>query len=413
MDGKEIHAVFMRDFAQSQSSLHESMHQALRAIRNHLDMDVAFVSEFRDGKRWFVAIDQRRGQLVPLEEGGSDPLNEALCHHIAVGNAPQMMLHAAADPIALAVPALIKIPVGVHVSVPILNGNGEVFGMLCCFSRATRPRVSQRDMRLVRTFADIIGSNIAILQAMNGPTADLRTELATLLTAGRIEPVFQPICELQTGRVAGYEALSRFPDLPNRAVDEVFDSARRSGLGVELELQAARRIMRAIANAPLRYGYISINFSYRTLICDAINAMYENDCKGLPQPGYIIEISEQEAVDNFDTLRATLSEMRAKGLKIAVDDVGAGQSGLKHLLQLEPDMIKLDRSVTAGLTDQREARAMVAAMQGFARETGADLVAEGIETAEQAKILTDLGVTLGQGFWLGRPEPLTRLKHRT
>jgi EAL domain-containing protein (putative c-di-GMP-specific phosphodiesterase class I) len=227
--------------------------------------------------------------------------------------------------------------------------------------------------------------------------------VAQTLVSGRIGIDFQPIRALSDLRIAGYEGLARFPDIHGTSVQSIFDAARAGGLGPELELQALRRAVEASQNRPPEGVFIALNLSYRTLVCDMLQAMYERDCVGLPREGYIIEISEAEAIENFSMLREALVPIRAAGMKLAIDDVGAGQSGLRHILLLEPDMIKIDKSVTAELVERKASRAMIAALTSFGEQTDCDIVAEGVETPAQLRILQDLGTPMGQGYLLGRP----------
>jgi EAL domain-containing protein (putative c-di-GMP-specific phosphodiesterase class I) len=105
-------------------------------------------------------------------------------------------------------------------------------------------------------------------------------------------------------------------------------------------------------------------------------------------------------------LLAELAPLRALGLRVAIDDAGAGYSGLRHILAVEPDTVKLDISLTRGIDQDRKRRALASALIAFAREINVGMIAEGVETAAELKTLTELGVGHAQGFFLGRPMPL-------
>jgi len=118
-----------------------------------------------------------------------------------------------------------------------------------------------------------------------------------------------------------------------------------------------------------------------------------------------LEVTEQQPIESYERFSAALQPLRQAGLRLAVDDVGAGFASLKHILRLSPHMIKLDHSLTNEIIHSHSARALAAALTGFAIETGTTVLAEGIETEDQLSLLITLGVSLGQGFLLGRPGP--------
>jgi EAL domain-containing protein (putative c-di-GMP-specific phosphodiesterase class I) len=119
-----------------------------------------------------------------------------------------------------------------------------------------------------------------------------------------------------------------------------------------------------------------------------------------------LEITEHEAIDDYATLADALAPLRERGLRVAVDDVGAGYASLRHALQLAPDMVKMDISLTRDIDRDAGRRALATALISFAAETDMTIVAEGIETAGELHALRELGVKYGQGFYLARPAPL-------
>jgi EAL domain-containing protein (putative c-di-GMP-specific phosphodiesterase class I) len=123
----------------------------------------------------------------------------------------------------------------------------------------------------------------------------------------------------------------------------------------------------------------------------------------------VIEITEHARVDNYDELTYALDNLRAHGARIAVDDAGAGYASLQHILRLRPEIIKLDLTITRNVDSDPIRRALTAALVGFAREIGASIVAEGIETADEVNTLKHLGVPSGQGYHLGYPAPIDAL----
>lgn len=226
-----------------------------------------------------------------------------------------------------------------------------------------------------------------------------RAEIEGLLE--REQPVvafFQPLVSLSTGRVLGYEALSRFPDPPGRGPDAWFAQAARCGLAARLEAAALRA---ALSKEGRPQGtFLSINVSPTTLGSAEVQAVLPTDMTGL-----VVEITEHELADDLDALEKELAALRERGAKIAVDDAGAGYSGLQTVMRIQPDVIKLDRSLVMNLDEDPAKEALIDSFVRFARRTGASVCAEGIERMEELKLLADLDVTYGQGYVLARPAP--------
>lgn len=224
---------------------------------------------------------------------------------------------------------------------------------------------------------------------MVGPLVDSRL----------IEPVFQPIVALETGKAVGWEALSRFRAVPIRPPQRWFAEAERAGVRTELELAAARKAIAEFRTANLS-GYLAVNVSPATLRhCEALS-------RELGEHPLVIELTEHTAIDDYDQLAPLLDRLRATGTLIAVDDAGAGFASLRHVLQLSPDIIKLDMSLIRDIDRDQRRRALARGLIGFADELGAAIVAEGIEARGELETLQQLGVGYGQGYFLARPRPL-------
>jgi diguanylate cyclase (GGDEF)-like protein len=224
-----------------------------------------------------------------------------------------------------------------------------------------------------------------------------RAELEGLLERDvPVIPVFQPLVSLSTGRILGFEALSRFPDPPGRGPDAWFAQAARCGMAARLEAVALRAAL-SKPNRP-QGAFLSINVSPSTLASPEVQAVLPPDMSGL-----VVEITEHELADDLDSLEHHLAALRERGARIAVDDAGAGYSGLQQVMRVQPDVIKLDRSLVQDLNTDPAKVALIDAFVRFARRTGASVCAEGIEKMEELKMLADLDVTYGQGYVLARP----------
>ena len=215
---------------------------------------------------------------------------------------------------------------------------------------------------------------------------------------GGVHPVYQPIVDLAHGRVSGVEALSRFD---TGTPQQWFDDADAVGLRAELETAAIRAALCGLPSLPPG-AYLSLNISPATLQSRDIARLLDT----VPLDRVVMEMTEHAAVSDYDALKRALRPLRQAGVRIAVDDAGAGFASLRHILLLAPEIIKLDISLTRGIDSDRPRRALSFALVAFARETQSTIVAEGVETGAELRVLRDLGVTHGQGFLLARPSAL-------
>jgi EAL domain-containing protein (putative c-di-GMP-specific phosphodiesterase class I)/CheY-like chemotaxis protein len=256
-------------------------------------------------------------------------------------------------------------------------------------------------------------------EVMTGLVKDLaqqleREEAATTERATRVERIqrvisgegrtaaFQPIVEIDGGRFVGFESLARFQvDDVDRPVDRWFAEATEIGLGFELEIACIASSLPALSSlAPPTY--VSVNASYRTAESDAMR----DAIIGVDPSRVVVEITEHEAVEDYERLTASLRSLRDLGVRVAIDDAGAGFASLRHILLIEPDLIKLDVSLTEGIDGDPRRRALASSLTTFADEMGIGVVAEGVETERQLETLASLGVRYCQGYHLGRPQPL-------
>jgi EAL domain-containing protein (putative c-di-GMP-specific phosphodiesterase class I)/DNA-binding NarL/FixJ family response regulator len=231
---------------------------------------------------------------------------------------------------------------------------------------------------------------------------DAAVRIRTTIDEGLLQMVFQPICDLATRVPVGYESLARFAVPPPRTPDVWFTEAAELGLALELELSAVRRALAALpALGPDRY--LTLNVGPDTVVAPPFLAAVLGAAEG---ERLVVEVTEHAPIDDYDAVTAALDRLRAHGVRIAVDDAGAGFASLRHIVRLAPDVIKIDGTLTREVASDRTQRALTSALITFAREIGASIVAEGIETDGQIAALRELGVSYGQGFRLGRPDAL-------
>jgi EAL domain-containing protein (putative c-di-GMP-specific phosphodiesterase class I)/DNA-binding NarL/FixJ family response regulator len=229
-----------------------------------------------------------------------------------------------------------------------------------------------------------------------------RTEqIRAIIEAGGPQVVYQPIFDLPSGEYVGAEALSRFDAVPTRSPERWFEEADKAGLRAEMELCAVRSALADLGRLPPE-TFLGVNVSPLTCctpeLADAII--------GSTPARIVLEITEHTPVEDYEQLSGCLRPMRDRGVRVAIDDTGAGFSSLSHVLALRPELIKLDIDMCRAIQTDPARRALVTALTGFASHIGADVVAEGIESPEQLFAVREAGVRYGQGFLLGRPQPL-------
>jgi EAL domain-containing protein (putative c-di-GMP-specific phosphodiesterase class I)/DNA-binding NarL/FixJ family response regulator len=213
--------------------------------------------------------------------------------------------------------------------------------------------------------------------------------------------VYQPIYRLDDGEAVGAEALARFRGPPERGPQEWFEEAGEVGLRHQLELACAQAALSGLDQLP-DGTFLSVNASPETLTTSSFRSLLA----GVDGTRIVVEVTEHAPVEDYDRLDAALERLRANGVRLAVDDAGAGFASLRHILRLRPDFIKLDRTLVAGIQDDRSLQALAAGLVTFAGRLEADVVAEGIERLAEIEALTALGVEYGQGYFLAGPTAL-------
>ena len=212
---------------------------------------------------------------------------------------------------------------------------------------------------------------------------------------------FQPIVDLRRGVIVGYETLARFAGPPYASPDKWFAAAQEHGLALELEEQVWRRAIETLNLLPPN-TFLSLNASPDFLSSPGCTALVES-APSLNR--LVIEVTEHDAVVDYERFGSHLQRFRAAGALLAVDDAGAGYASMSHILALRPQFVKLDATFVQGC-DRDPAKAALIDMVGrFAGHLDAWLLAEGIERREELDTLLRLKVPLGQGYLLARPQP--------
>jgi len=212
---------------------------------------------------------------------------------------------------------------------------------------------------------------------------------------------YQPIVDLRRGTPAGYEALARFPSIMGPAPDVIFAAAGALGKRLALEAVVTRAAILSKALLPPD-TFLSVNVSVQFLISRQWKSLLSTVAD---LAGFVIEITEEESVADYDAMRCALAHIRALGGSVAVDDAGSGYASLKHVVEMKPAFVKLDRMFITRCDTDRAKSVLIEMMGQACDRLDAWVVAEGIETQQELEELILLGVPLGQGYHLGRPQP--------
>jgi diguanylate cyclase (GGDEF)-like protein len=227
----------------------------------------------------------------------------------------------------------------------------------------------------------------------------IRDRVGALIEAGGPDVVFQPVVSVATCETVGYEALSRFP-LGSGSPDSWFREATVAGVEVELELAAIDAALVAMQSLPAG-AFVSLNVSAETIrTADLLARLAPH----LDSRLIYLELTEHQRVDDFGAIAPVVQDLRSAGVRLAIDDVGSGFASLLPVVELTPDLLKTDISLTRGIDTDRVRRAAAAAIVAFSHEIGAELLMEGIETIGEQRVAVNIGADLAQGFLHGRPK---------
>lgn len=384
-----------------QETFAETIREVVQSIRTLLSMEVAFVSHFESGRRVFAYVDCC-ADFCPIQVGDSGPIEDSYCVRVVDGRLPELLPDASCHPEALKLSVTRTLPVGAHMSVPIRFSDGRVFGTFCCFSRRANHNLVQRDIDTLRLFANFIGKRLEEQVRREEALHDLETRIRHVIDDARYQIVFQPIINVAEDRVVGFEGLTRFQTEPLRSPDQWFDDALKVGLQDELELAVMHAALSNLSALP-EGAYLSLNISPATILKGGAAAVLA----GHPLERIMLEVTEHVSVEDYSPIAAVLAPLRSQGLRLAVDDAGAGYASFRHILKLKPDVIKLDRSLISRIDVDLGSRALAAALVRFAEEMRCKVVAEGVETAEELAVLRALKINKAQGYLLGKPAPLS------
>jgi EAL domain-containing protein (putative c-di-GMP-specific phosphodiesterase class I) len=386
---------------QSADSTGGLVQRVLALARVHLGLEVSYFSRFEDGMQVYEDVS---GDSAPfyIAAGNRSPLEVTYCSRVVAGEIPNIIPDTRADPRTSDLPVTQLTGIGAYAGVPVMLPDGEIYGMLCCIGSEAHNEIDAGDVRFMRVLADLLSEEVLRRRPLDQERAAIGARIDHAISGGGLRMVYQPIVRLDSREMVGVEALSRFDGGPSTP-DRWFHEAAGIGRGVELELASFRLAAASIPLLPPS-AYMSLNASPELitrfgkrelpvdLVCDRV----------------LLEITEHARIDDYPALLEALAPLRARGMRIAIDDAGAGYSSFRHILLIKPDVIKLDISIVRDIDKDSSRRALAAALISFSSEINATLVAEGVETQRERETLLSLGATLGQGYLFARPGPLPR-----
>jgi EAL domain-containing protein (putative c-di-GMP-specific phosphodiesterase class I) len=382
--------------AKQRTDAEQQVADLLLTAKKSLHLSVAFLTRM-DGTTQHLEVVESSVPFL-FKEGVVQSQDTTLCQAIMDKKLPAVMPDLKDFPHAMTLPASRMPRIRSYVSVPVVLSDGTVYGTFCAAGLTSDKALTKRDQSLM----DVLAQAAAVILEPGVRERTRRTEildrLQPVMEGGGPLVVLQPIVDLVSNVRVGAEALSRFPAAWGKAPDVCFAEAHSVGVGDELELQALAGAARHLEVVP---GYIAMNISPATMLTPEASELLDR----LPLDRVLLELSEHDRVEDYDALMAVLTPLRLRGMRLAIDDVGAGFSSLRHIVLTAPDVIKLDRTLIDGVGADPVLTTLVRALVAFGHDCDSRVVAEGVETEQDAAALRSLGVDYGQGWLFGRPAP--------
>ncbi|MBN1830177.1 MAG: EAL domain-containing protein, partial [Deltaproteobacteria bacterium] len=238
-------------------------------------------------------------------------------------------------------------------------------------------------------------------------TSEVFNDLISIIQDERIYPVFQPIVSLRNGEVFGYEALARVQGTSNfDNPRDLFDYADQCCLAAELDDVCHRKALQKALDLNLG-KHLFVNVSPAILeqpdrIGQTIAELTKHYCRDMPK--IVLELTETMQIENSDLFMKTASYYRNQRFLLAIDDFGSGYAGLQSLLLVEPNIVKIDRFIIEDIHHSTPKRLLLESIVAFCHKINIKVVAEGIETSEELRIVAESMTDYGQGFYIGKPD---------
>jgi EAL domain-containing protein (putative c-di-GMP-specific phosphodiesterase class I)/DNA-binding response OmpR family regulator len=374
----------------------EAAEAVVRELGNRTDSDfVAVLQVGADGQLNELATYDRAAGV----QAGGRPLAPTIARHVLARARGGPWVEEVAAGTGSATPSFASAAAELAAGAPIYAGD-DLVGILTIgiTADAAKPPLGLRANLLASAidYANVLSTRAGPAFADRRDVAVVRARLRRVLTEHEFHPVFQPIIDLQTRSVLGYEALTRFDD--GTPPDVRFGEAVGVGLGPDFELATIRAALDDGARLPDDL-FLSINVSPEFVLHG--DHRFRQLIDGSARP-LVVELTEHAPIDDYGIMRDALGKLGDVGL--AVDDAGAGYSSLRHILELRPTYAKLDISLVRGIDGDDLRQALAAGVQYFASKIGCRLIAEGVESNQEAEVVQRLGIEYAQGYLFGRPE---------
>ena len=284
-----------------------------------------------------------------------------------------------------------------------IEADGRLIGVLAAGGDEAASELLPRVPALME-FAALSASLLGPGLRRRSEQADERARIRQIISARAFGPVFQAIVDMQSGTILGYEALTRFLD--GTPPDRAFADAAAAGIGLELEAATIEVALEASGQLPAG-RFLDINVSPDLVMArEPLGGLLARSPIDV-----ILEITEHVSVRDYGELREAIAIL-GKDVRFSVDDAGAGFASMRHILELAPTQVKLDRALVARIEADLARQALVTGLVHFAQAINVMLIAEGVETEAERDTLIGLGVNVGQGYLFGRPAPAAELSAR-
>ena len=278
---------------------------------------------------------------------------------------------------------------------PIRHGGALVGYLTVTSAEAAAVEQLTESLPALLEFAGVSGALVGPAVEELTQIGRVRDRITRTIRLRAFRPVFQPVVDVATGSVVGYEALTRFAD--GSAPDVVFAEGRAAGLEAELELATLGEAVAAATDLPAG-AWLSLNVSPALVTAGKrLASVLRRTDRSI-----VLEVTEHVAVDDYAALRTAMARLRPK-VRVAVDDVGSGFANFGHIVELRPAFVKLDIGLVRGIDADLTRQALIVGLLHFANESSSTTIAEGVETEAELATLRRLGVPLAQGYLLGRP----------
>lgn len=379
----------------------DAIERLLALAHTQLGMEVALVSEFTENQQ-VVRIVAGDPEAFGLQVGGSAPLFDTYCWSVVSGY-PRVIPDAIADVRARDLEVTWEAGVGSYIGVPIRFSDGRIHGSLCCLSHTANPSLRERDADFMTMLAGLIGHELETEWDARTRRLETVNRIRGVLERGGLGVVFRPIFDLRSLSIVGYEALTRFED--GGSPEQWFADAADIGLGPDLERAATQVAMAHLIDLP-EGAFLWVNLSPSAVDSSTVREMIG----AVARDRIIVALPPTDQEDE-PRLKEALRDLRASGLRVAIDRVGSGSASLAGIYRLQPDVLRLDAAAVRAIESNPSQRDVISFLVRFGSEIGAMLVAAGIETRPTLAVLRDLGMDYGQGYVLAPPLTLDDVAH--